>query len=185
MSAETVRHVSTYITLFLTLHNQFVMTINTTGFTHRPRVSLARFSFCWWRHNRLLMTSQLPDNCDAITWIVISNSLDIDYIHDDVHGRWCKNIKKNVPCASAKWYKLYNCETNIIWLKPDRTWTFLGLTIDYVHVHLAARHTFCCISFSQFPRITYDTDNIYIVFYRDVIWTNPMTDCCICTTTSI
>ena len=32
------------------------------------------FSFCWWRHNQLLMTSQWPDICDPITWIVISNS---------------------------------------------------------------------------------------------------------------
>ena len=61
-------------------------------FTHRPRVSLTRFSLCWWRHNRLLMTSQWPDSCDAITWIMISNSLDIDFIHGDIHGRSCKNI---------------------------------------------------------------------------------------------
>ena len=66
------------------------MTIKTTIFTHRPRVSLARFSFCWWRHNRLLMTSQWPDNCDTITWIVISNSLDIEFIYGDIHGRSCK-----------------------------------------------------------------------------------------------
>ena len=66
------------------------MTIKTKNFTHRPSVSLARFSFCWWRHNRLLMTSQWPDNCDTITWQVISNSLDIDFIHGDIHGRSCK-----------------------------------------------------------------------------------------------
>ena len=66
------------------------MTIKTTIFTHRLRVSLARFSFCWWRHNRLLMTSQWPDNCDTIMWIVISNSLDIDCIHGDIHGLLCK-----------------------------------------------------------------------------------------------
>ena len=68
------------------------MTIQTTLFTHRARVSLARFSFCWWRHNGLLMTSQWPNNCDAITWIVISNSLDIDFIHGDIHGRSCKKL---------------------------------------------------------------------------------------------
>ena len=66
------------------------MVTNTTSFTYRPRVSLARFLFCWWRHNRLLMTSQWPDNCDVITWIVISNLLDIDFIHGDIHGRSCK-----------------------------------------------------------------------------------------------
>ena len=36
------------------------------------------------------MTSHWPDNCDAIMWIMISNSLDIDFIHGDIHGRSCK-----------------------------------------------------------------------------------------------
>ena len=41
-----------------------------TIFTHRPRISFARFLLCWWRHNRLLMTSQSPDSCGANTWII-------------------------------------------------------------------------------------------------------------------
>ena len=68
------------------------MTLKTRIYTHYPRVSLARFTFCWWRHNRLAMTSQWPDNCDANTWQVISNSLDIDFIHGDIHGRSCKKM---------------------------------------------------------------------------------------------
>ena len=86
------RFVTIVHTLFYFLHHitNPWMTINTKSFTHRPRDSLARFSFCWWRHNRLLMTSQWPDNCDAITWIMISDSLDIDFIHGDIHGRLCK-----------------------------------------------------------------------------------------------
>ena len=40
----------------------------------------------WWRHNN-------KTNCDAITWIVISNSLDIDFIHGDIHGWSCKKVK--------------------------------------------------------------------------------------------
>ena len=48
-----------------------------------------RFTFCWWLHNRLLMTSQWPVNCDASMWQVISNLLDIDFIHGDIHGRSC------------------------------------------------------------------------------------------------
>ena len=102
VSAETVRHESTYIILFLTRHNDEKMTIKMTIFTHRPRASLAGFALCWWRHNRLLMTSQLPDNCDAITWIVISNSLDIDFIHGDIHGRWCRKIYN--PKILVKYY---------------------------------------------------------------------------------
>ena len=47
----------------------------------------------------LLMTSQsIADDvtmtkCDAITCIVISNSLDIDFIYGDIHGRSCKKIR--------------------------------------------------------------------------------------------
>ena len=74
------------------------MTIKTMVSTHRPRVSFARFTFCWWRHNRLLMTSQWPDNCVTITWIVISNSLDIDFIHGSMHGRSCKNRDHIILC---------------------------------------------------------------------------------------
>ena len=73
-------------TLFYFLHdimNPF-MTIKPTIFTHRPCVSLAQFSVCWWRHNQFLMMSQWSDNCDMITCIVISNSVDIDFTHGDI-----------------------------------------------------------------------------------------------------
>ena len=40
-----------------------------------------------WRHSRLWMTSQWSDNCEAITWIMISNLLDITFIHGNIHGR--------------------------------------------------------------------------------------------------
>ena len=81
-------------TLFCLLHDitNPSMTIKTTIFTHRFRVSLARLTFCWWHHNRFLMMSQWPDSCDAITWIVISNSLVTDLIHGDIHGRRCKKF---------------------------------------------------------------------------------------------
>ena len=38
----------------------------------------------------IVITSQWTDNCDAITRIVISNSLDIDFIHGNIHGLSCK-----------------------------------------------------------------------------------------------
>ena len=91
VSAETVRHECTYIISFLTRHKESINDDKITILTHCSRVSLGRFSFCWWRHNRLLMTSQWPDNCDAITWIVIFNSIVIDFIHGDIHDRSCKN----------------------------------------------------------------------------------------------
>ena len=108
-SCEVTREISTKITLewaqkqfVMRIHTLFYflhditnphMTIKTTIFTHRPRVSLVRSLFCRWRHNRLLMTSQQRNNCDAITRIVISNSLEIDFIHGDIHGRSCKKYK--------------------------------------------------------------------------------------------
>ena len=115
VSAETFRQESTYIMLILTRHNESINDdIKTTIFTRRPRVSLARFPFYWWRHKRSLMTSHWPDNCDAVTWIVITNSLDINFVHGDIHGLSCKNTpypqdkQRNLEdnIKSAKWRKL-------------------------------------------------------------------------------
>ena len=63
-------------------------------FTHRPCISLAQFMFWWWRHNFLLMMSQWPDNCDVSTWKLISNSLDMNLIHSNIHG-WCGCARKS------------------------------------------------------------------------------------------
>ena len=45
----------------------------------------------------LLMTSQWPDNCDAITWKVISDSFDIDFVHGDIHDRSCRKLSYRTP----------------------------------------------------------------------------------------
>ena len=87
VSAETVRHKSTYIILFLIWHNEPINDDKSEDlYTSSPCLT-RRFLFCWWRHNRFLMTSQWPNNCDAIMWIAISNSLDIDFINGDIHDR--------------------------------------------------------------------------------------------------
>ena len=39
----------------------------------------------------LLMTSQWRDNCDARTWKLISNSLDIVFVRGNIYGRSWKN----------------------------------------------------------------------------------------------
>ena len=50
VSAETVCHESTHITLFLTWHNESKNDDkNDDLYTSSP--CLSRFSFCWWRHN--------------------------------------------------------------------------------------------------------------------------------------
>ena len=111
--------------------------IKTTIFTHRPRVSLARFSFCWWRHNRFLVTSQWPDNCDAITWIMISNSLDIvlftaiftagcvrkrdcNHLHHQ-----CKIMKYNVMCFYVPYKYFCTNDDAIKWKLFLRYWPFV------------------------------------------------------------
>ena len=84
-------------TLFNFLHdipNPWMMR-KTRIFTHRPRVPLPWFTFCWWCYNRLLMTSRWPDDCDAFPWKVVSNSSDINFIHGNMHGRSCKKL----PCC--------------------------------------------------------------------------------------
>ena len=35
------------------------------------------------------MTSLWPDSCEAVTWIMISNSADLNFIDGDIHGRAC------------------------------------------------------------------------------------------------
>ena len=103
-SSVAVREINTKITLEWG-HKQFVTRVHTLFHflhditnkkmmlqTHHPRVSLTRFTLCWWRHNRLVMTSQWPDDCDANTWQVISNSLDIDFIQGNIHSQSCKKV---------------------------------------------------------------------------------------------
>ena len=107
------------------------MTIKTPIFAHRPRVSLARFSFCWWRHNRLLMTSQWPDSFDAITWIVISSSLDIDFIHGDIHDRSCKKTSfSSIVLVRANWRKVVVC------ISPDQSGgSLLSVRSSWIQVY--------------------------------------------------
>ena len=45
--------------------------------------------YCLWRHNWITRR----DSCDASTWKAISDSLDIDFIHDHIHDRSCKKMR--------------------------------------------------------------------------------------------
>ena len=62
------------------------MTIKTTILILRPRVSLTHFFI------RLMTLQSIADDVTMTRWIVISNSLDIDFIHGDIHDRSCKKI---------------------------------------------------------------------------------------------
>ena len=107
-------------TLFYFLHDitNPKMTPKTRIFACHPHVSLARFTFCSWRHTRLAMTSQWPDICDANTWQVISNSLDIDFIHGDIHGRSCK-----------KWYNCSSHMSEAKWNTLPFVWIEYGMCV--------------------------------------------------------
>ena len=91
--AQTVRHESTYIIAFLIWHNESINDDETTIFTRRPRISVTRFTFFWWRHNRSLMMSQCSNNCDANMWKAISHPLNINSTQGDIQGRSSKNIE--------------------------------------------------------------------------------------------
>ena len=100
------------------------MTIKTMIFANCLHVSLDRFTFCRWSHNQLLMTSQWPDNCDAITGKMIFNSLDIDFIHGDIHDRSCNFIFI---------HKLYLFFSKILFYSlPIMALTHCGLVTQYM-----------------------------------------------------
>ena len=88
VSAQTVHHESTYISLFLTRHNESIKD-DKNGDPHTSTPCLTRSVYI------LLMTSQSIADDVTMTeqlWrdrvnIVISNSLDIDFIHSDIQRR--------------------------------------------------------------------------------------------------
>ena len=79
--------VATVHTSFYFLHDMMSpqITIDNTIFTHQHDASLDLFTFWWWHLNWL-------GNCDAHTWKGIFNSLDIDFIHGDIHDRSFKKF---------------------------------------------------------------------------------------------
>ena len=93
VSAETVCYESTYIILFLTWHNESIND-NKKDDLYTSSLCLTHSVFV------LLMMSQLIVDDVTMTrqlWrdhvnndISISNSLDIDFIHGDIHGLSCK-----------------------------------------------------------------------------------------------
>ena len=101
------------LSYFLHVEANLSMAIKTRIFSHRPRVSLARFTFCRWRHNRLPITSQWSDNCDANTRHVKSNSLHIDFIHSDIHAQSCK--KNAFEPTNDTPYELWGVFRDVFW----------------------------------------------------------------------
>ena len=91
VSTETVHHESTYIILFLAWHNKSIND-NRHVELYRSSPCLTRLVFrsvdnvtidCWWCHNDQTIF-------DLITWRVISNSLNINFIYGDILGQLCK-----------------------------------------------------------------------------------------------
>ena len=73
-------------------------------------------------HNRLLMTSQWPDNCDAITRIAIYNSLDIDFCLFDQYISltlrfWMITCRYVITLISIHIKQIHHCITCLLcWL---------------------------------------------------------------------
>ena len=87
MSTETICHESIYIILFLTRHNESINDYkNDELYTWSPCLTGSVFV--------LFLTSQsIADHVTMtrqITWIMISNWLDIDFIHGNIIGQSCE-----------------------------------------------------------------------------------------------
>ena len=102
-SCEAMREINTKITLEWA-HKPFSRRVHTLFyFLHNQSINNNKNGDLHTLVYILLMTSQWPDNSDVITWILISNSLDIDFIHSNIHGRSCKKNwtlflgKKTIP----------------------------------------------------------------------------------------
>ena len=61
------------------------------------------------------MRSQWPDNCHPIMWIMISNSLDINFIHGDIHSRSCQKL----VLLSSVWIMISSTATSLLPLIPS------------------------------------------------------------------
>ena len=146
--------------LFYFLHDitRPQMMIKMTIFTHHPRVSLAQFSFCWWCHSQLLMTSQWPDNCDVIMLIVLSNSLDIDFIQF-IHSRLCKKIQNPVNGLPLFFCSVHDTEISSSLVKVRVLGNDDDLTVASMRNHSQYRlsqweKTLLCNTFSEpIPRM--------------------------------
>ena len=132
---QFVTRVHTLLYFLHDITNPYMM-IKMMIFTQRPCVSLPWFTFCWWHHSGLLMTSQWPDNYDAITWIVISNLLDIDFILGNIHGWSCKKpicycSRWAMECFSSEYHGEYSPEFQWDSSRPSSSAFGFLLSHDY------------------------------------------------------
>ena len=70
------------------------------------RISLALFTFWWWRHNRLHNCIVGPSNCYEVTCKCTSFSLHIDFLHNDIQGRYCKKLQTKQTTTKLHAYSL-------------------------------------------------------------------------------
>ena len=83
---------STYIILFPARLYGSINDNKMTIFTHQRRASLARFTLCWLRHNRLMMTSQLHHAVHRLWHVHTKKCLThyISIIFVAIFLAWCK-----------------------------------------------------------------------------------------------
>ena len=117
-------------TLFYFLHDMTnpKITLKTRIFTHHARIMPARFTLSWWRHSRLVMTSQWPDQ-------VITRLISILFTAIFTAGRvrksilfkpWCVNVILGVTFVS----QVISSQDTNVWLHSDRLFWLITATIN-------------------------------------------------------
>ena len=117
--------------LFLTWHDEFINDDKIDDLhTSSPCLTRSVYDRLMTSH-RLLRTSHWSHNCDAITWNVISSSLNIDFIHGDFHDWSWMEIYFRM-CALASYHGF------------PASWT-RGNVAQYILPTNHAKFVFCCV----------------------------------------
>ena len=140
-------------TLFYFLHNMMSPQMTKIGF---PHIDTQLIVLCWWWcHNWLGI-------CDAHMWKVISNSLDIDFIHRNIHGRFCKK-KSYIQPHLVYGIPLYWCSHRRIltWSKgwelchKVNYWEIIQIVINWLYtLHNRRDHFLSVMMFKAIYGIT-------------------------------
>ena len=111
----------------------------------------------WWRHNDQTIMARSRDN-------LISISIDIDFIHGDIHGRSCKNC----PHYPVMHVELFDCHVG-----PITQWTDLQINdvlVDATPQGWRTKGFWCRV-------VSYHVMSCHIISYICMIWhdTQPNT----------
>ena len=127
---------------------------------------------CLWCRN---------DNCDAISWKVISKTLDIDFVHGDIHGRPCKKydiwevygqnwwISEEETSMTETWIKLPPCCRRHFQIEITYSFSYLFSNFNYVYPY--PPHNGCEIIALISNDINFDSQPYIPLTNNTVKWT--------------